>query len=346
MISDFPVHHASRIHRGGRRGRRGRSESAFSKVVRSALSALSAVKYSMLVQPRAPVLLVVVAGCGAAGLFARREFDGAQAMRYVEAQLAFGPRVPNTAGHRRAGDWIREQLEARADSVEVRAFTHVTAQGDTLRLRNFIGRFRPELRDRVLFLAHWDTRPRAEKSPNLADQQRPVPGANDGASGVAVLLGVADALKKLPPAGVGVDLLFVDGEDYGDFNAMQDVLLGSTYYASTLTTDTRPLFAVLFDMVGDRDLRIEQEGYSVERAPEVVRRVWAKARELGHQRYFVATVGTPITDDHLPLLDAGVRAIDVIDLDYPWHHTTEDTADKVSGRSLQIVGDVAVALVR
>lgn len=291
-------------------------------------------------------LLIVVAGCGAAGLFARREFDGEQAMRYVEAQLAFGPRVPNTGGHRRAGDWIHQQLQARADSVEVQEFTHVTASGDTLRLRNFLGRFRPELKDRVLFLAHWDTRPRAEKSPNLADQERPVLGANDGASGVAVLLGVADALKKQPPAGVGVDLLFVDGEDYGDFNTGRDVLLGSTHYAAKLTPDNRPLFAVLFDMVGDRDLRIEQEGYSVERAPEVVERAWAKARELGYEHYFRSTVGTPITDDHVPLLDAGVRAIDVIDLDYPHHHTTEDTADKVSAKSLQIVGDVAVALVR
>ncbi|MBI2071868.1 MAG: M28 family peptidase [Gemmatimonadetes bacterium] len=291
-------------------------------------------------------LLIVVAGCGAAGLLARREFDGQQAMRYVEAQLAFGPRVPNTDGHRRAGDWIHRQLEARADSVEVQGFTHVTAQGDTLRLRNFLGRFRPELKARVLFLAHWDTRPKAEKSANLADQQRPVPGANDGASGVAVLLGVADALKKQPPASVGVDLLFVDGEDYGDFNDGRDVLLGSKHYASELTAAGRPLFAVLFDMVGDKDLRIEQEGHSAERAPEVVERVWAKARELGYQRYFVATVGIPITDDHVPLLDASVRAIDVIDLDYPWHHTTEDTADKVTARSLQIVGDVAVALVR
>ncbi len=267
-------------------------------------------------------------------------------MRYVTEQLAFGPRVPNTEGHRRAGDWIHQRLEARADAVEVQAFTHVTAQGDTLRLRNFIGRFRPERKDRVLFLAHWDTRPHADKSPNLADQQRPVPGANDGASGVAVLLGVADALKKQPPAGVGVDLLFVDGEDYGDFTDGRDVLLGSKHYAAGLVADSRPLFAVLLDMVGDKDLRIEQEGYSVERAPEVVERVWAKARELGHQRNFVATVGTPITDDHVPLLDVSVRAIDVIDLDYPWHHTTEDTADKVTARSLQIVGDVVVALVR
>jgi hypothetical protein len=304
----------------------------------------------MLVRPRVPVLLVVVAGCGAAGLFARKEFDGQQALGYVRAQMAFGPRVPNTEGHRKAGDWIRQQLETRADSVELQEFTHVTAQGDTLHLRNFIGRFRPELNDRVLFLAHWDTRPRAEKSPNLADQQRPVPGANDGASGVAVLLGVADALKKLPPAGVGVDLLFVDGEDYGDFNDGRDVLLGSKHYAATLPAGTRPLYAVLFDMVGDGDLRIDKEGWSAERAPEVVERVWAKARELGYTRYFTATIGGGITDDHLPLLDAGVRAIDVIDLDYgpgnSYHHTTDDTVDKVTARSLQIVGDVAVALLR
>jgi hypothetical protein len=99
-------------------------------------------------------------------------------------------------------------------------------------------------------------------------------------------------------------------------------------------------------MVGDRDLQILQEGWSVDRAPEVVERVWAKAAELGYERVFRPTVGGGITDDHIPLLDAGIRAVDVIDLDYPWHHTTEDTVDKVAVRSLQIVGDVAVALVR
>lgn len=293
--------------------------------------------------------LFLLLACGAGALASRREFDGEVALSYVAAQLDFGPRVPGTDGHRRTGDWILARLRERADSAEVQEFTHVTVDGDTLRLRNFIGRFRPELKDRVLFLAHWDTRPRAEKSPNLGDQQRPVPGANDGASGVVVLLGVADALKRRPPA-VGVDLLFVDGEDYGDFGLGKDVLLGSKYYASTLTPDARPLFAVLFDMVGDRDLQIPQEGNSVARAPEVVERVWSKARDLGYGRVFRPTVGTSATDDHIPLLEAGVRAIDVIDFDYgpgnSYWHTVEDTLDKVSARSLQIVGDVAVALVR
>jgi hypothetical protein len=293
---------------------------------------------------------LVAAACGAGGR--AMPFDGQAALRYVEEQVAFGPRVPNTDGHRRAGDWIRAHLVRTADSVEVQAFTHVTLEGDTLHLRNFIGRFRPDLGERVLFLAHWDTRPRADQSANLGERQQPVPGANDGASGVAVLLGVADVLAQTPPS-VGVDLLFVDGEDYGTFSAPDgsgglgpDVLLGSRHYAAGLAEADFPLYAVLFDMVGDADLRIFQEGNSVSRAPEVVTRVWGVAAELGHGDVFQPTPRYTITDDHIPLLDRGVRAIDVIDYDYPPWHTLADTPDKVSARSLQIVGDVAVALVQ
>jgi Zn-dependent M28 family amino/carboxypeptidase len=290
---------------------------------------------------------LVLAACAAAG---RTPFDGETALGYVREQVAFGPRVPNTEGHRRAGDWILAHLARTADSVEVQAFTHVTVAGDTLHLRNFLGRFRPEVPERILLLAHWDTRPAAEQSANLADQRRPVPGANDGASGVAVLLGVADVLAGRPPAR-GVDLLFVDGEDFGAFtgpdgNTGPDVLLGSRHYAATLPDDRFPLFAVLLDMVGDVDLRIYQEGYSAARAPEIVTRVWETARELGYGDVFEPTVRHTLTDDHLPLLDRGIRAIDVIDYDYPHWHTVDDTPDKVSARSLQIVGDVIVALLR
>jgi len=290
------------------------------------------------------VLLLSAAGCAAGAVTGKGEFNGDAALAYVAEQLAFGPRVPNTPAHQQAGDWIRAQLEARVESIEVQAFTHVTVGGDTLRLRNFIGRFRPAATERILLVAHWDSRPRADQSRNLADQQRPVPGANDGASGVAVLLGVADALKRRAPA-FGVDLVFVDGEDYGDFGVNKDVLLGSRHYAANAGS-ARPLFAVLFDMVGDKDLEIPQEGYSAQRAPEVVERVWSKARDLGHGRVFRPAVGGAVTDDHLPLLDAGFRAIDVIDFDYPHWHTTEDTLDKVSAKSLQVVGEVAIALVR
>lgn len=297
--------------------------------------------------PRAWTAVALLAACAAAG---RTPFDGEAALGYVRAQVAFGPRIPNTPGHRRTGDWIQAHLERTTDTVEVQAFTHVTTAGDTLRLRNFLGRFRPALAERVLVLAHWDTRPRADQSRNLGDQQRPVPGANDGASGVAVLLALADVLANAPPA-VGVDLLFVDGEDYGDFTAPDggigpDVLLGSRHFAATLPADRFPLYAVLLDMVGDADLRIAQEGYSAARAPEVVSRVWEAARGLGHGSVFDPAVRYTLTDDHIPLLDRGIRAIDVIDYDYPYWHTVEDTPDKVSARSLQIVGDVMVALLR
>ena len=294
---------------------------------------------------RVSVVLLAALGCGA-GAAAQGEFDGEAAFGYVETQMAFGPRVPNSEGHRRTGDWILAQLQARADSVEVQEFSHMTVDGELLQLRNFIGRFRPDLPDRILYVAHWDTRPRADRSANLGQQRMPVPGANDGASGVAVLLGVADALVRTPPT-IGVDLLFVDGEDYGDFSAGDDVLLGSRHYAATLDPSALPLFAVVWDMVGDRDLQIYQEGNSVAGAPEVVDRVWARARALGYGSVFRDRVGYTMTDDHVPLLEAGVRAIDVIDFDdVPWWHTTEDTIDKVSAESLKIVGDVAVALLR
>ena len=291
-----------------------------------------------------PVLLIA---CQARGNTNRpREFDGTHAFSYVEHQMQFGPRIPSTPAHERCGDWILAQLRSRADSVAVQAFTHVTRHGDTLHLRNFLARFRPAAAERVLFLAHWDTRPHADQSPNLGQQRLPVPGANDGASGVAVLLGVADALKAKPPA-VGVDLLFVDGEDYGDFSKdTDDVLIGSRYFAAHQPLGYPPLFAVLFDMVGDKDLRIGYEGNSQAFAPEVVDRVWRTASDLGYGGYFVPQVESTLIDDHVALQKAGIHAIDVVDFTYPYWHTTEDTIDKVSAASLQIVGDVAVALVR
>src|SRR5437762_28522 len=290
----------------------------------------------------------LVLGCQAReGAHARRprEFDGSRALGYVEQQMAFGPRIPGTPGHERAGNWLLAQLRARADTVWVQAFTHVTKQGDTLHLRNLLARFRPGAAERVLFLAHWDTRPRADQSENLGQQRMPVPGANDGASGVAVLLGVADVLKTQPPAN-GVDLLFVDGEDYGDFADTNDVLIGSRWFGAHRPPGYQPLFAVLFDMVADKDLQIHQEGQSVAFAPEVVQRVWRVAADRGHGRQFVSDVRHTLTDDHVSLQKVGIHAIDVVDFDYPYWHTTEDTIDKVSAESLQIVGDVAVALVR
>ena len=296
------------------------------------------------------LFILLLAACQARagagnGAKTTREFNGQTAFTYVEQQMAFGPRIPNTPGHDKMGDWLAAQLRQRADTVIVQAFTQKTSKGVTLRLRNFFARFRPEATDRVLFLAHWDTRPKADKSANLGQQQLPVPGANDGASGVAVLLGVADALKARAP-GIGVDLLFVDGEDYGDFTDSTETLLGARYFAAHLPTGYTPLFAVLFDMVGDKDLQFLQEGFSMSKAPEVVQRVWQVANQLGYAQVFVPRADEALIDDHVPLQQAGIHAIDVIDFTFPYHHTTEDTIDKVSAASLQIVGDVAVALVR
>jgi hypothetical protein len=161
-----------------------------------------------------------------------------------------------------------------------------------------------------------------------------------------MLLALADALKQVPPA-IGVDILFVDGEDYGEFGPDVDVVIGSAYFAANLPIrGYRPAYGVVWDMIGDRDLRIQQEGHSLRHAPEVVERVWGKAAALGYARYFPASRGYQVMDDHVPLQQLGWRVIDVIDLDYTYHHTTADTIDRISAESLRIVGEVALALVR
>lgn len=274
-----------------------------------------------------------------------REFDGASAFHYIETQVGFGPRVPNTEPHSRMAAWLDSMLRTRSDTLVVQRWDHVTAKGDTLHLTNFLARFNPAAPKRLLFLAHWDSRPTAD-SPKSADKTKPVLGANDGGSGVALLLGVADALKKAPTT-LGVDLLFDDGEDYGDFEKTpMDVLIGARYYGAHQPPGPQPLYAVLWDLVADRDLQIYQEGNSLVGAPEVVERVWETARELGYAGRFVASPRHTLIDDHLELQKVGIRAIDVVDFDYSWWHTPFDTIDKVSAASLQIVGDVAMALVR
>lgn len=305
-------------------------------------------------------ILVLATSCDRGPSGPQTAFNGEQALAYARTQVEFGPRVPGTPGHQRTGDWIVAQMRERADTVIEQRWTHVTQRGDSLPMRNILARFRPDVEQRVLYVAHWDTRPVADRDRNLGARQLPIPGANDGASGVALLIALGDVLKKTPPS-LGVDLLFVDGEDYGSFDdpTNPDILIGSRYFADHLPSpDYRPLFGVLWDMIGDRDLNIYQEQHSVQAAPEVVQRVWQLATELGYDDYFIREVIEGITDDHLPLIKKGLRVIDVIDIDYgppiedggarpaaTYHHTMQDTMDKISARSLQIVGDVATALV-
>ena len=272
-------------------------------------------------------------------------FIGAAAYDYAKAQVDFGPRVPATLAAKKAGDWIISMMRARADTVIVQSFTHTTADGKKLPLRNILARFRPERKERVLYLTHWDSRPVSESAITEAERKMPVPGANDGASGVGMFVALGDVLKKTKPT-VGVDLLFTDGEDYGQFGPPQvDVLIGAKYFATHLPSpDYKPLYGVLWDMIGDRDLRIPYEMISFQQAPEVVSRVWQTASDLGYANIFVQESGGEVIDDHVPLLNAGLRVIDVIDLTYPPHHTPQDTMDKISAKSLKIVGDVATAL--
>jgi glutaminyl-peptide cyclotransferase len=274
-----------------------------------------------------------------------REFEGNVAFHYIERQVAFGPRIPGTPAHKQMLAWMDSLLRLRADTLVTQQWTHVTAKGDTLALTNLVARFNPSAEKRILFLAHWDSRPTAD-SPLSPDSTRPVPGANDGGSGVALLLGVADVLKR-HPSSIGVDLLFDDGEDFGDFTkAPADVLMGSRYYATHQVPGPPPLYAVLFDLIADKDLQIYPEANSMVGAPEVVELVWSTARDLGYSNVFIDAPKHNLIDDHLELQKVGIRAIDVVDFDYPAWHTIGDTMDKVSAASLQVVGDVAVALVR
>jgi Zn-dependent M28 family amino/carboxypeptidase len=286
------------------------------------------------------------------------EFNTDSAMSYIRQQLAFGPRTPGTETARKTGDWIVSRLRTTADTVLEQRWTHTLANGKTLPMRNIFARFKPNARDRILYVTHWDTRPVSDGETDPAKAKLPMPGANDGASGVALLMAVADALKKAPP-GAGVDLLFVDGEDWGTFGPPDvDVLIGSAYFAQHLPTPGySPTFGVLWDMIGDADLNIYQEVNSAQAAPEIVQKVWGTAKDMGYEKYFIPEAKEPITDDHVPLIKVGLKVIDVIDIDYgprdatgavttSYHHTLQDTIDHVSAKSMKIVGDVAMALLR
>lgn len=285
-------------------------------------------------------------GADSVALRAAAAFDGAASMKYLHAALQFGTRVPGSAGHKATGDWIVAQMRARGATVTEQTWTHTTKAGASVPMRNIIAQWNPAAAQRVLYVTHWDTRPKAEKAPP-ADTLKPIVGANDGTSGIALFLAIGDALKAKPTP-VGVDLVFVDGEDFGEFGPPEvDVFIGSEYFAKHLpSANYQPVFAVVWDMIGDRSLQIFQETISLDVAPDVVARVWRQAEALGYAGRFIQQPKYSVRDDHVPLQAAGLKAIDVIDIDYPYHHTLDDTEDKVSVESLQAVGDVAVSLIR
>jgi Peptidase family M28 len=257
-------------------------------------------------------------------------------------QLRFGPRVPGTEAHRRCGDWLVGELRRRGARVEEDTFTYRDSLGAVWPLRNILGHLGPSGNGRLLLVAHWDTRPWADQDPDPAGRNTPIPGASDGASGVAVLLEVARVLQgeTLPR---GIDILFADGEDLGRSNHSEGFCRGTRRFAE------RPLGGywrgVVLDLVGDADLHLQVEQYSLARAPEVVDWIWERGTALAPD-VFSTTLDGAIFDDHLPLLDAGLPTADVIDIDYAAWHTHADDVGAVSAASLAVVARVTASLAR
>lgn len=252
-------------------------------------------------------------------------FDGVRAMEDVQRQVDFGPRIPGSIAHAQAVKWIEAELTAAGWDVELQ-----TAVAMGHELTNVIAHH-DSAPPRVLVGAHFDTRIIADRDPQPELRSQPGPGANDGASGVAVLLELA---RTLPPDSIPVWLVFFDAEDNGRIPGW-DWILGSRAFVES--DSTQPQQMILLDMIGDSDLRIPMEGQS---DPSLRLSIWATAARLGHDDVFVPELGSAILDDHVPFLEAGIPAVDIIDMDYPYWHTAADTTDKLSSESLQIVGDV------
>jgi len=211
-------------------------------------------------------------------------------------------------------------------------------------MTNIIASFNkyPKGNRRILLCAHWDTRPFADKDPDEKNRATPIAGANDGASGVAVLLELAKILKANVPA-VGVDLILFDGEDYGESGDLENFCLGAREFARN-KGEYNPEYGILLDMIGDKDLRIPIEENSQVYAPDIVERIWKRAKKLKLD-VFEDEIGSSIFDDHVVLNRAGIRTVDIIDFDYEYWHTVEDTPDKCSPESLYYIGTLLVSLI-
>ncbi|HLP15507.1 MAG TPA: M28 family peptidase [Bacteroidota bacterium] len=271
------------------------------------------------------------------------KFNGTASYAALRAQTDFGPRTPLSKGHDACLAYLTTELGKYAETVAKQPFTEKGYDGETLPLTNVFASFNKQASKRVLLLAHWDTRPRADQDPLESNRSKPILGANDGASGVAVLLELARTMKQNPPP-VGVDILLVDGEDYGKSSDLEKYFLGAKFFAKHMPSGYKPLFGILLDMIGDADLRIPMEQNSMTFAPAVVGMVWSAAQELGITQ-FVSVPGDQIEDDHLALNQAGIPTIDLIDFQYPYWHTVADTPDKCSAESLEAVGRVLVNVI-
>ncbi|MEE8357528.1 MAG: M28 family peptidase [Anaerolineales bacterium] len=257
------------------------------------------------------------------------EFDGERALQDLKHQVSLGPRIPGTSGHDQILEWMKGILTQNKWEIKLQDYE---IQGKSI--TNLVAS-RGQQEHYILLGAHYDTRIFADFDPDPLLKEEPVPGANDGGSGVAVLLELARILpEKLP---VPVQIVFFDAEDNGGIEDW-DWILGSRAFVEHI--DNPPSAVIIVDMVGDKDLKIYKEYNSNQ---ELNDKIWEQAKFLGYENVFLPEYKFSILDDHTPFLEAGIPAVDIIDLDYPYWHTTQDTVDKVSAESLQVVGDTLFA---
>lgn len=271
-------------------------------------------------------------------------FDADSAYSYVERQVKFGPRVPNTPAHEATAAWLAAELrrhgaEVTEQKADLRAF-----DGTILKSTNIMGSFNPTADNRLLLLAHYDTRPWADEDPDEANHKKALDGANDGASGVGVLLEAARAIGRENP-GTGIDILFVDSEDYGTEGDDSSWALGARYFAENpIKPGYRPTRAVLLDMVGGKGAIFPAEYFSRQSASALDDEFRRAADIAGHGKLFPRVFGGAVTDDHVELIKQGIPAIDIIDYRVnegfcPTWHTMDDNMDNIDRETLRAVGE-------
>ena len=288
-------------------------------------------------------------------------FNADSAYLYVKQQTDFGPRTPGSRAHDLCGDYLAARLEAFGAKVYNQRADLTAYDGRTLKARNIIGAYNPESKRRVMLCAHWDSRPWADNDPDKSKHHTPILGANDGASGVGVLLEIARQLQQQAPA-IGIDIIFFDMEDCGTPQFAETLAddshtwcLGSQYWSRTPHVEGyNARYGILLDMVGARGSTFLKEGVSMQYAPQIVKKVWKTARKLGFEAYFVDENGGYVNDDHGPVNEiARIPCIDIINCDLNaelssfgnFWHTEDDNMDIIDRATLQAVGQTVLHVI-
>lgn len=280
-------------------------------------------------------------------------FDADSAYSYVAKQVSFGPRVPNTEAHRLCGEWLVSELTRHGAVVTQQDATLKAFDGTVLNAKNILGRFNPDSDTRLLLLAHWDCRPWADQDPDPANHKTPVDGANDGASGVGVLLEIARQLGASAPS-KGVDILFVDAEDWGTEGSEESWAMGARYFVEHPPVEGYlPDEAILLDMVGGKGAVFCREYFSEQAAPRLAQSLWGIAASIGYGDIFQNKFGGAVTDDHVQLIAKGIPTVDIIEYHpeeesgfNPHWHTVTDNMDNIDPATLKAVGETVLHYTR